>query len=386
MENQEQKPQEQQTFTEPKRDYNPFGDNVQQRSYTQSNNSASADQMGGYIPEPQYVPQDINMREDPYALISGTGGTRGGGGGAPRQDAPPINPAMNDLSDSDKKLGAEHLAKLCVDGYEQLHVFGNKLVQFNERKLRKLQSEGEIDLSQHVPYEAGRTMSGYEFVQAFNEQSKDTLTVSKEFKKEVTPVLTRVLEKRGAGLTDEQYLGFLVAKDVAVKLVIISQMRGAMNDVIEMMKEAKKEGTAPSQPTQPQPTQPQPTQPTQPTPTYAAAPIVQTDADDFNFQTNEAVINASVTENKIPSTGKNRLMQQRQKEKVWAENAAKAEGGLSYAEAMKQRKNGDGKRGRKAKQVKDYITPIDEEQIAEAIVLRESKPYEKPNPQLEGLD
>ena len=385
MENQEQKPQERQTFTEPKREYNPFGDNVQQRSYTQSNNSASADQMGGYIPEPQYVPQDINMREDPYALISGTGGTRGGGG-APRQDAPPINPAMNDLSDSDKKLGAEHLAKLCVDGYEQLHVFGNKLVQFNERKLRKLQSEGEIDLSQHVPYEAGRTMSGYEFVQAFNEQSKDTLTVSREFKKEVTPVLTRVLEKRGAGLTDEQYLGFLVAKDVAVKLVIISQMRGAMNDVIEMMKEAKKEGTAPSQPTQPQPTQPQPTQPTQPTPTYAAAPIVDTDANDFNFQTNEAVINASVTENKIPTTGKDRLMQQRQKEKIWSENAAKADGGLSYAEAMKQRKNGDGKRGRKAKQVKDYITPIDEEQIAEAIVLRESKPYEKPNPQLEGLD
>jgi len=151
------------------------------------------------------------------------------------------------------------------------------------------------------------------------------------------------------------------------------------------MKDAKKEGTAPSQPTQPQPTQPQPTQP-QPTPTYAAEPMVQTDANDYNFQTNEAVINAAVMENKIPRTGKDRLMQQRQKEKIWSENAAKADGGLSYAEAMKQRKNGDGKRGRKAKQVKDYITPIDEEQIAEAIVLRESKPYEKPNPQLDGLD
>lgn len=383
MDTQEQKPQEQQTFTEPKRDYSPFGDNVQQRSYTQSNNAASAEQVGGYIPEPQYVPQDVNLREDPYALITGSGGTRGGGGAT--QGPPPINPAMNELNDQDKKLGAEHLAKLCVDGYEQLHVFGNKYVQFNQRKLRKLQNDGEIDLGVHIPYEDGRTMSGYEFVQAFNEQSKDTLTVSREFKKEVTPVLTRVLEKRGAGLTDEQYLGFLVAKDIAVKLVIVSQMRSAMNDIIELMKDAKNNG-APTQ-TQTQPTQPQPTQPQpQPTPTYTAEPIVATNAEDYNFQTNEAVINASVAENKIPKTGKDRLMVQRQKEKMWAENAAKAEGGLSYAEAMKQRKNSDGKRGRKAKQPKDYITPIDEEQIAEAIVLRESKPYEKPNTQLEGLD
>lgn len=380
MDTQEQKPQEQQTFTEPKREYSPFGDNVQQRSYTQSNNAASAEQVGGYIPEPQYVPQDVNLREDPYALITGSGATRGGGS---TQAPPPINPAMNDLSDQDKKLGAEHLAKLCVDGYEQLHVFGNKYLQFDQRKLRKLQSEGEIDLSSEIPYEDGRTMSGYEFVQAFNEQSKDTLTVSREFKKEVTPVLTRVLEKRGAGLTDEQYLGFLVAKDVAVKLVIVSQMRSAMNDIIDMMKDAKREG-APTQP-KPQPTQPQPTQP-QPTPTYTAEPIVETNATDYNFQTNEAVINASVTENKVPKTGKDRLMQQMKKEKMWADNAAKADGTLSYAEAMKQRKNSDGKRGRKAKQPKDYITPIDEEQIAEAIVLRESKPYEKPNPQLEGLD
>lgn len=380
MDTQEQKPQEQQTFTEPKREYSPFGDNVQQRSYTQSNNAASAEQVGGYIPEPQYVPQDVNLREDPYALITGSGATRGGGS---TQAPPPINPAMNDLSDQDKKLGAEHLAKLCVDGYEQLHVFGNKYLQFDQRKLRKLQSEGEIDLSSEIPYEDGRTMSGYEFVQAFNEQSKDTLTVSREFKKEVTPVLTRVLEKRGAGLTDEQYLGFLVAKDVAVKLVIVSQMRSAMNDIIDMMKDAKREG-APTQP-KPQPTQPQPTQP-QPTPTYTAEPIVETNATDYNFQTNEAVINASVSENKVPKTGKDRLMQQMKKEKMWADNAAKADGTLSYAEAMKQRKNSDGKRGRKAKQPKDYITPIDEEQIAEAIVLRESKPYEKPNPQLEGLD
>ena len=51
----------------------------------------------------------------------------------------------------------------------------------------------------------------------------------------------------------------------------------------------------------------------------------------------------------------------------------------SYADAINAKKSG--KRGRKPK---DYIIPLDEEQIAEAIVLRESKPVEKDK--IEGLD
>jgi hypothetical protein len=78
-------------------------------------------------------------------------------------------------------------------------------------------------------------------------------------------------------------------------------------------------------------------------------------------------------------------MEQRQKEKIWSENAAKANGGTSsYQEAMKSRKT-NGKRGRKPK---DYISNIDESEIAEAIILRETdrEGKEKPNPQMQGLD
>jgi hypothetical protein len=41
----------------------------------------------------------------------------------------------------------------------------------------------------------------------------------------------------------------------------------------------------------------------------------------------------------------------------------------SYAEAMRNRKRTDGKKGRNPK---DYIPQMDEEQIAEAIILRET--------------
>jgi hypothetical protein len=292
---------------------------------------------------------------------------------------------MNDVNDGDKKLGAQHMAKLLVDGYEQLHVFGNKALQVPERKIRKLEQEGLIDLSIPIPYEYGKTITAGEFLQDFNEQNKDALTVSKEFKKEVTPVLTRVLEKRGAGLTDEQYLGFLVGKDLIVKLVIVAQLRSTMNDMINVIKdytEATRAGNGVTPQPQTTTTKPKPTaqqetvqqseyqessysamQPQYQEPSHSSA--------DFNFQDNEVVMNSTVQQMQVPSTGKARVIAQIQKEKKWKNDADKIGGGSSYEQAMKERKN-SGKRGRK--KTKDYVDEVmmDEEQIAEAIILNET--------------
>jgi hypothetical protein len=272
---------------------------------------------------------------------------------------------MNDVSDGDKKMGAQHMAKLLVEGYEQLHVFGNKALQVPEKKIRKLEKEGLIDLSIPIPYEYGKTITAGEFLQDYNEQNKDALTVSKEFKKEVTPVLTRVLEKRGAGLTDEQYLGFLVGKDLVVKLVIVAQLRSTMNDMINVIKDYT-EATRAGNGVPPQPQAPTP-KPTAPQPQYQEP---SHSAPDFNFQDNEVVMNSTVQQMQVPSTGKARVIAQIQKEKKWKNDADKSNGSSSYEQAMKERKN-SGKRGRKPK---DYIQNIklDEDEIAESIILNES--------------
>ena len=72
----------------------------------------------------------------------------------------------------------------------------------------------------------------------------------------------------------------------------------------------------------------------------------------------------------VPSTGKARVIAQIEKEKKWQKDSASAGGGSSYEQAMMQRKN-SGKRGRKPK---DYINnvKIDEDEIAESIILNES--------------
>jgi hypothetical protein len=333
------------------------------------NVGVTQEQLNAAIPEPTFSPHTIDSNENPYNMLNGDGIPSGGG--APKRESAPFNPMMNDVPDGDKKMGAQHMAKLLVDGYEQLHVFGNKALQVPERKIRKLEKEGLIDLSIPIPYEYGKTITAGEFLQDFNEQNKDALTVSKEFKKEVTPVLTRVLEKRGAGLTDEQYLGYLVGKDLVVKLVIVAQLRTTMNDMINVIKDYT-EATRAGGGVPPQPQAPNP-QPQAPTPTAPQSMYQEPDhsAPDFNFQDNEVVMNSTVQQMKVPNTGKARVIAQIEKEKKWKKDAEAAGGGSSYEQAMRDRKN-NGKRGRK--KAKDYIQEVqmDEEQIAEAIILNET--------------
>jgi len=348
--------------------YNPFLEQVSEKPYSTVNVGVTQEQLKSSIPEPVYSPFSVDSNENPYNMLGGDGQPSGGG---QKRESAPFNPMMNDVSDGDKKMGAQHMAKLLVEGYEQLHVFGNKALQVPEKKIRKMEKEGLIDLSIPIPYEYGKTITAGEFLQDFNEQNKDALTVSREFKKEVTPVLTRVLEKRGAGLTDEQYLGFLVGKDLVVKLVIVAQLRSTMNDMINVIKDyteaTRAGGGVPPQPQAPTPQAPTP-QPSAPQPQYQEP---SHSAPDFNFQDNEVVMNSTVQQMQVPSTGKARVIAQIQKEKKWKNDADKAGGGSSYEQAMKERKN-SGKRGRK--KAKDYVDEVkmDEDQIAEAIILNET--------------
>jgi hypothetical protein len=376
--NQEQQQPQQQPAAQ--RTYNPFIDVVNEKPYTTMSVAANQSQISYSIPEPSFQPNTIRSNENPYSMLNE--GMGGGMGGGTNSGTPPINPAVNNISDSELKMGAENVAKIMVDGYEQLHVFGNKWLQISQRKLRKMVAEGDIDLSVEIPYEYGRTITAGEFIQEFNEQNKDTLTVSKEFKKEVTPVLTRVLQKRGAALTDEQYLGYLVLKDVGLKAIIVTQVKSSMNEMLNVIKDytqaIKENGVPPTAP----PSSPKPTAPTQPRPTSPEPQFVEPDhtSNSFNFEDNETVMAATVQTHKVPDSGRAKAIAARKKDEQMKAAVERAQGKSSggYEEAMKNKKTG--KRGRKPK---DYLQ-MDEEQIAEAIVLRETKEVDKDK--IEGLD
>ncbi len=376
----QQQPQPQ---PQPQRVLNPFIDVVNEKPYTSMSVNANPSQIATPIPEPSYMPNAVSANENPYNMLNSDFGSAMGGANAQQQA--PINPSLNNVPKEDVRMGAENVANLLIDGYEQLHVFGNKWLQISQRKIKKMVADGDIDLSVQIPYDYGRTISAGEFIQEFNEQNKDTLSVSKEFKKEVKPVLTRVLEKRGAALTDEQYLGYLMVKDVGLKMIVISQVKSSMNEMFNVIKDytlALKENgggvpnvqrpTPPSEPTSPQPTRP--TQPTSPT-------FVEPDhsSDRFNFEDNETVMAATVQQHKVPDSGRAKAIAARKKDEQMKQAFEKTqEKPYGYEAAAKNKKTG--KRGRKPK---DYLQ-MDEEQIAEAIVLRETK--EKDTDKIEGLD
>jgi hypothetical protein len=142
-----------------------------------------------------------------------------------------------------------------LQGYEWMHDLANKGLKVSERKLNKLQAEGEINLNAMIDYDYGKKIRAGDFFIEYNQQVANVLQVSPEFKEEVTPILEKVLAKRGIGMTDEQMLMFMFGKDIAAKSMIFFQQKAQMNMMIASIKEATTSQYAQAAPPPPPPSQ-----------------------------------------------------------------------------------------------------------------------------------
>ncbi len=252
-------------YTEPEEkggNFNPLNERVNEKTYSKLNVTANAESLNRPIQEPFFTPPPMNENVTGEKTTTGAGSKSGP---AAQQDA--FNPSMNEIPAGEKAKASEHVAAMIMQGYEFANQMANKGLLFSEKRLMKLQQAGEIDLvNTAIPYDMeGRMMSAAEFIKEYNEQQQDAFKVTDEFKAEVTPVLTRVLQKRGVGMTDEQFLMYMFGKDIAIKGVQFFAARSQMNQIIGMMKEANASGAspvppppAPSQPTYSNPVQQQP--------------------------------------------------------------------------------------------------------------------------------
>ena len=229
--------------------FNPLDEAVNEKTYSRPNVNTSGSEFTKPIEEPRYAPPPMEKKklydDDPK-----------------KKEREPINPELRDLPKKDKEMAASQMAKMIIQGYSWMHDLANKGLMISEKKLNKLQEEGEINLQAMIDYEFGKKMRAGEFFTEWNTQiQKDggVLQVSNEFKEEVTPVLERVLAKRGIGMTDEQLLMFMFGKDIAAKGLIFFQMKTQMNYMIQSIKEATVNQYRPAPPPPPQ----QPQQPKQ---------------------------------------------------------------------------------------------------------------------------
>jgi len=124
-----------------------------------------------------------------------------------------------------------------MTAYKWVNKFADNSLQFNERKVAKLVSEGQLDLNTQVPITATETISAGAFIQEYNQQSRITIVVTTEFEDDVMPVLIDVLEEEGITMTKKQELAFLIGQDVAVKGFMAYQSLQVKKDMLKMMVE-----------------------------------------------------------------------------------------------------------------------------------------------------
>lgn len=277
MENKETIPEQPQSQQPPKEVHNPLDEPVQEKSYSQPNINTQGINMNAPIDEPRFTPPPFKKVEPEQ----------------PKRE--PVNPDMKNLPKKDTEMAATQAANMILAGYDWVHQLANKGLLVSEKKLDKLQAEGEINLNAVIDYDYGKKIRAGDFFKEYNEQQEGLLSVTPEFKEEVTPVLVRVLSKRGIGMTDEQTLMYMFGKDIAAKSIIFFQQKTQLNYMIESIKQATM-AQAPTPPPRPQQQQPAP-----PPPASAAPP-----ADVEVYEPEEKYSNELVVKKRGAAAGANK--------------------------------------------------------------------------------
>ena len=234
-------------------DYNPLQENVKQRPYTRPNVEVTD---ATPIAEPVFTPPSFEELQNGFEADMNGGGAQVDDRkvwGQSDEDMGSANPYVEQLDKKDQKAASSALADAVLDGYSQLNGFGNRLIQFDPTKIEDLMRKGEIDPNITLPIN-GQNIGILDYVNEYNTQTKDVISVSPEFIDKVRPVLIRVLMKRGIGMTDEQLLAYYFGVDILTKGATIYGLRKQNASLIETLKEmstgAPRSTPPPTQPTQ----------------------------------------------------------------------------------------------------------------------------------------
>ena len=203
--------------------FNPLSDSVEQREYS---SPKIAQGVTDEIDEPQF-------HQPSYQELSGEQNAEESGAGQwnPITDG---NPVMEDLPQGEKKAAVKTMVNAVLDAYDGLHLVAQRVVQYPEENIHRLHQEGEINKFQRIPVgPGGSDVNVLELTESFNQQASEALQPSEEFREKVTPPMTRVFEKKGWGMTDEQALLLYFGQDIAQKAIIVASLRSQMNQIID---------------------------------------------------------------------------------------------------------------------------------------------------------
>ena len=237
-------------------DVNPLDEPVNEKRYTQPNINTSGIDLNAPIDEPSFTPPPFKKASPTSSGLSGSGSSKpGNSGGAGGND--------ENLSKKDLKVGAESAADMFLTTYEWLHIPMNKYMQISKKQVQGMVDRGELNLNAMIDYDANHRITAEEFINQYNEQVSNLLTVSEEFKQELKPLLVELFMKKGVKISLETRIMIVMGKDLAGKVFLIMQQRQQGKVIVASLADAtqKQMQTAPPPPPPTSPAQqPQPTQ------------------------------------------------------------------------------------------------------------------------------
>lgn len=154
----------------------------------------------------------------------------------------PVNPNSTNILANDtsrfqtageRGQGAAELVDSVLDVYGLAHQFGAWVAKVNLDKLTIDEMEGKIDLSVPLQVSATQTKTLKQFLEQYNLDCEKNIAVDEDFVNKVRPIMIRVAEKRGWGLTDEERLLYLFGRDIFEKSALIYGMKKGVNDSLK---------------------------------------------------------------------------------------------------------------------------------------------------------
>jgi hypothetical protein len=204
--------------------YSPIAEPVIERSY----NEATILSEIGDIPEPDYASGGMTFEDFADDVVEEEVAPK-----EPSAFEKISNPAMTDLDNKESKFAAAQLVDTILDGYEMLHQLGSKAAKVSEDKVTKMIMSGEIDNDIRIPVSETDDLNALEYVSMHNQQAEELFEYDKSFNDKVRPTMIRVFQKKGWGVSDEQFLMIAFGKDIATKGVMAFSFKKTANAMIE---------------------------------------------------------------------------------------------------------------------------------------------------------
>jgi hypothetical protein len=203
----------------------PFSDpliseNVETKSYEQGLGGQHVPQ--GDIPEPIFKQPSLIVDDSPPKQTTTI----------PKSEIiPPLNEEVSNMSDAEKKAGAEMTVAAFWSGYEKLNALMGNMLQIPVDRRLKMHTEGKLDLRMEVQVTVGGDrVTVDEFFEQYNTDVKNAFVVDQKLKDDLDAPMKREAMKRGLVMSDMQTIMYRLGEDIVTKTVQLISIKMAVKN------------------------------------------------------------------------------------------------------------------------------------------------------------